>query len=116
MNVKDWIKTSAIPLEGKLSAHNAATYEKFITDYGIPIVLLFLALSDEMNIRDKTILGGMTGGIFNEVLIQELKLAAKSFIHRAVFACVDGWLCVRRQHDGAGTVWRKGPPACDYHR
>ena len=102
---------------GKLSVHDAATYEKFITDYGIPIVLLFLALSDEMITRDKTILGGMTGGIFNEVLIQEFKLAAKSFIHRrVVFACVDGWLCVRRQHDGAGTVWRKGAPACDYHR
>ena len=91
MDVKDWIKRSAIPLVGKLSGFNAGTYEKVITDYGIPIVLLFLDLSDEMNTRDRTIVGGKTGQIFNEVLIQELKAAAKSFVDRAVFVYVDGF-------------------------
>ena len=90
MNVKDWIKRSAIPLVGKLSGHNAGTYEKVITDYGIPIVMLFLDLSDEMNTKDKTIVGGKTGEIFNEVLIQELRIVAKSFVDRAVFVYVDG--------------------------
>ena len=86
-SLKEWILKSAVPLVGKLTGQNFGLYEKL----QIPMLLLFLDLTDEMNTdQPGRTVGGKSGGIFNEVLLEEFKAAAKEHTDRIAFVYLDG--------------------------
>lgn len=86
-NMKDWLLKQAIPLVGKMTPLNFGLYEKL----NIPMLLLFLDLREEMQSSSPgKIVGGKSGGILNEVLVEELRLAAREHIDRIAFVYLDG--------------------------
>lgn len=87
LGTKEWILKSAIPLVGKITGQNFGLYEKL----QIPMLMMFLDLSDERNSASPgKIVGGRSGGLFNEVLLEEFKLAAKEHVDRIAFVYLDG--------------------------
>jgi thiol-disulfide isomerase/thioredoxin len=86
-SMKDWLLKKAVPLVGKMTPTNFVLYEKL----NIPMLLLFLDLTDEYESSlPGKIVGGKSGGILNEILIEEMKQAAKEHIDRIVFVYLDG--------------------------
>lgn len=106
--IKEWVAKHAIPLVGKMTPQNFQLYEK----QGLPILMMFLDLTDERAVVTTTTpspaddasegstdsvsfvsaqhVGGKSGGIFNEVLIEELRIAAKEHRDRILFVYLDG--------------------------
>lgn len=86
-SMKDWLLKQAVPLIGKLTPLNFAFYEKL----NIPMLLLCLDLKEEMqSAQPGKVVGGKSGGILNEVLLDELRYAAKEHIGRIVMVYLDG--------------------------
>ena len=84
---KEWIIKNSIPLVAKMTPQNFGLYEKL----GIPILMMFLDLTDEMQSSNPgRLMGGRTGGILNELLVGEFKLAAKEHVDRIAFIYIDG--------------------------
>ncbi len=86
MGAKEWILKNAIPLVGKMTAQNFGLYDKL----GTPMLLLFLDLTDEAASSDPRIVGGRSGGLMNEVLLDEFRLAAREHVDRILFVYLDG--------------------------
>lgn len=87
--VKEWLLKKSIPLVGKITGANFGLYEKL----NIPMLLMFLDLTDaDHSSQPGKIVGGRSGNILNEILIEELKNAAKEHVDRIVFGYIDGTL------------------------
>ena len=85
--LKEWIIKNAIPLVGKLTAQNFRMYEKMT----IPMLIMFLDLTHEMaSSRPGHVVGGKTGGILNEHLLEEFRVVAKEHSDRIAFVYADG--------------------------
>jgi thiol-disulfide isomerase/thioredoxin len=83
--IQSWILKNAIPLVGKMTPQNFLMYEK----QGLPILMMFLDLTDELT-PQPGVVGGKSGGIYNEDLLEEFRLAAKEHQHRILFVYLDG--------------------------
>mmetsp|Transcript_36873 Transcript_36873/g.73380 ORF Transcript_36873/g.73380 Transcript_36873/m.73380 type:complete len:717 (+) Transcript_36873:43-2193(+) len=83
--IQAWILKNSIPLVGKMTPQNFLMYEK----QGLPILMMFLDLSDELTAQPGVI-GGKSGGIYNEELLEEYRLAAREHQHRILFVYLDG--------------------------
>lgn len=82
MNIKDWILHTSIPLVGKLHGANFALYEKL----NLPMLMLFLDLENEhLTTNSVRSVGGKSGGILNENLLEELRIAGLSLTHSLTF-------------------------------
>lgn len=82
-----WINNNAIPLVGKLTGNNFQLYEKI----ALPMLMLFLDLSNEdMTSSPGRIVGGKSGGILNEILLEELRYVAKEHHDKILFVYLDG--------------------------
>lgn len=85
--IKEWIETSAVPLVGKLTGTSFLTYEKL----GRPMLLMFLDLENEMSSNSPgRVVGGKSGEILNEALVQELRIVAKEHASTISFVYLDG--------------------------
>jgi Thioredoxin-like domain len=87
LNIKDWVLQNAIPLVGRLTGNNFPLYNKL----NLPMLMMFLNLEHE----DRTsspgrVVGGKSGGVFNELLLEEFRIAAKEHHHRITFVYLDG--------------------------
>ena len=80
--LQHWVETRSIPLVAKLDEQNFLLYERV----GLPMLLMFLDLADEQLSNSPGLVGGQTGGVLNEVLIQELRATAKEHVGRLFFA------------------------------
>ena len=84
-----WVDARSLPAVGRLTALNFARYEKLLR----PMLLLFLDLSGHASDDDGApFVGGRSGGLFNNDLVEELRAAQKdeSFRDRVAFAYIDG--------------------------
>jgi thioredoxin-like negative regulator of GroEL len=87
LNIEGWIIKNSIPLVGKLVGQNFAMYEKL----GLPMLLMFLDLEHEdASAQPGRIVGGKSGGILNEQLLQELRGVAKEHNSKISFVYLDG--------------------------
>eukprot|EP01038_Epipyxis_sp_PR26KG_P007679 gene7679-10449_t len=86
MGIKQWVAKKAIPLVGKMTPLNFGLYNKI----GLPMLLFFLDLTDETMTNDQHMVGGRSGDIFNEVLLQEFRMAAREHVDRILFVYLDG--------------------------
>lgn len=85
--VRGWIQRHSIPLVGKMTSQNFQLYEKL----GLPMLMMFLDLTDEMETSQPgKVVGGKSGEIFNEILLDEFKLVAKEHSERILFVYLDG--------------------------
>lgn len=84
--VEQWITNNAAPLVGKLTHLNFRIYEKMMK----PMLMLFMDLTNEHQTNDPKIVGGRSGGILNEVLIDEFRQVAKEHSDRIIFVYLDG--------------------------
>mmetsp|Transcript_5623 Transcript_5623/g.9247 ORF Transcript_5623/g.9247 Transcript_5623/m.9247 type:complete len:748 (-) Transcript_5623:127-2370(-) len=104
--IKSWVLKNALPLVGKMTGQNFLMYEKL----GLPMLMMFLDLSNEHAVVTSSTttatteegtrstsssstagyIGGKSGGIFNEELLDEFRLAAKEHRERVVFVYLDG--------------------------
>lgn len=85
--IQAWILKNAIPLVGKMTPLNFLMYEK----QGLPILMMFLDLTDERT-HQAGVVGGKSGGLHNEALLEEFRLAAREHQHRILFVYLDGVL------------------------
>jgi thiol-disulfide isomerase/thioredoxin len=84
-----WVVKNALPLVGKMTGQNFLMYEK----QGLPILMMFLDLTEETSgAATPGMVGGKSGGIHNELLLEEFRLAAKEHQHRVLFVYLDGVL------------------------
>jgi len=82
-----WINMNSVPLVGKMTVYNFRMYEKL----SHPILMLFLDLTNEFNsVEPGKVVGGKSGGILNEILIQEFKEVAKEHFEKISFVYLDG--------------------------
>ena len=87
LNIKDWILQSAMPLVGKLTHSNFPLYEK----RSLPMLMMFLDLEDEHQTWNPgRVIGGKSGGILNEHLLEEYRIVAKEHSDRISFVFLDG--------------------------
>ena len=87
LNIKDWIVQHSTPLVGKLTGNNFPMYEKL----NLPMLLMFLDLQNEhMTSSPGRVVGGKSGGILNEHLLEEFRAAAKEHSKRVAFVYLDG--------------------------
>ena len=87
--LKEWINRNAIPLIGKLTNSNFKLYEKIPN----PMLLLFLDLTEEHSVGSPGIMiGGRSGNILNENLLEEFRHVAKEHSDRITFVYLDGLL------------------------
>jgi len=83
----EWIKRQAVPTVGLLSNANFDLYAKI----GLPMLMMFLDLTHAHATSDPgRVVGGRSGGILNEMLLEEYRHAAKDHIGRLVFVYLDG--------------------------
>jgi thioredoxin-like negative regulator of GroEL len=86
-SMKEWLLKKAVPLVGKMTPLNFVLYEKL----NMPMLMMFLDLSEEMQSSTPgRIVGGRSGGILNEALLDELRAAAKEHVDRILFVYLDG--------------------------
>lgn len=83
--IQAWILKNSLPLVGKMTGNNFLMYEK----QGLPILMLFLDLTDE-HTGQAGFVGGKSGEIYNEMLLEEFRLAAKEHQHRILFVYLNG--------------------------
>ena len=58
---------------------------------GLPMLMMFLDLTHASSTSNPgRVVGGKTGGILNEILLEEFRAAAKEHIGRLVFVYLDG--------------------------
>lgn len=87
--LKEWINNNAIPLVGKMTHANFKLYEKIPN----PMLLLFLDLTHEAASLDPgKVVGGKSGKILNEVLLDEFRHVAKEHFEKISFVYLDGVL------------------------
>ena len=87
--LKEWINTNAIPLVGKLTHNNFKLYDKIPN----PMLMLFLDLSHELSTSNPgNVLGGKSGKILNENLMEEFRYVAKEHSEKITFVYLDGLL------------------------
>lgn len=87
MGVQQWIETKAVPLVGHLDGKNFLLYEKI----GLPMLMMFLDLRDaDSSTEPGVVIGGRSGNILNEILLQEFRATAKEHIGRISFVYLDG--------------------------
>jgi thiol-disulfide isomerase/thioredoxin len=86
--LKEWIMSHSIPLVGRMTPQNFLLYEKL----NKPMLLMFLNLTNEelYSRQPGRIIGGKSNGIMNEILIDELKAAAKEHAERLLCVYLDG--------------------------
>lgn len=88
--IKGWIERKSIPLVGKLTPESFRLYEKL----NLPMALLFLDLTHEdrvsTNLTDTHVVGGKSGGILNEMLLEEYRKVAAEYGDRVSFVYLDG--------------------------
>jgi thioredoxin-like negative regulator of GroEL len=83
--IQAWIIKNSIPLVGKMVPQNFLMYEK----QGLPILMMFLDLTEE-HTQQSGVVGGKSGGLWNEALLEEFRLAATEHQHRILFVYLDG--------------------------
>lgn len=87
LSLKDWVAFNAIPLVGKLTHQNFRSYEKIPR----PMLMLFLDLSNEhLSSNPGAVVGGKSGGILNELLLEEFRKVAKEHSDKFSFVYLDG--------------------------
>ena len=87
--IKGWISLNAIPLVGKLTSLNFRLYEKLPR----AMIMMFLDLTNEGQSEDPgRVVGGKSGGILNENLLDEFRKTAKEFKDKLSFVYLDGSL------------------------
>ena len=101
--LKEWINRNAIPLVGKLTNNNFKLYEKIPN----PMLMLFLDLSQEHSTSNPgQILGGKSGKILNENLMEEFRYVAKEHSEKITFVYLDGLLHEDRMKSlGKSIIW-----------
>ncbi|CAM9811061.1 unnamed protein product [Discosporangium mesarthrocarpum] len=85
-SLKDWIMKESLPLVGQLTNNNFAHYERM----HLPMLIMFLDLSDGTVPNSQATLRGKSGGVSNRDLVQELEEAAKEHRDRLIFLYADG--------------------------
>ena len=86
LNIKDWIQENSIPLVSHMLPSNFKLFETL----NLPMLLLFLNLDDkDKSSNPGVVVGGKSGGLLNEVLLDEFREAAKEHIGRIVFLYAD---------------------------
>jgi hypothetical protein len=86
IGVKGWITQQSIPLVGKLTGANFQLYEK----RDLPMLLMFLDLEHEKETTTPGVVGGKSGGVLNELLLDELREVAKEHREKISFVYVNG--------------------------
>ena len=87
--LKEWINNNAIPLVGKMTNSNFKLYEKIPN----PMLMLFLDLTHEAASLDPgKVVGGKSGKILNENLLDEFRHVAKEHSEKITFVYLDGVL------------------------
>ena len=87
LNIKDWILQASIPSVAKLTESNFALYEKL----NLPMLMMFLDLEHEdVTSQPGRVVGGKSGGILNEDLLEEFRAVAKEHRDRISFVYLDG--------------------------
>lgn len=84
--IREWIEAKTVPLVGRLEENNFIFYEKL----NRPMLLLFLDLSNESHANQVGIIGGRSGGLLNEALLQEFRATAKEYVGSISFVFLDG--------------------------
>lgn len=102
IGVKEWINNNAISLVGKLTNSNFKLYEKIPN----PMLMLFLDLSHEHLSRDPSkVIGGRSGKILNEDLMEEFRQVAKEHSSKITFVYLDGVLHEDRMKSLGEIMW-----------
>jgi Thioredoxin-like domain len=87
--LKEWINNNAIPLVGKMTNSNFKLYEKIPN----PMLMLFLDLTHEdASLDPGKVVGGKSGKILNENLLDEFRHVAKEHSEKITFVYLDGVL------------------------
>ena len=87
LGIGGWIARNSIPLVGKLTHDVFPLYEKV----GLPMLMMFLDLADEMKSSSPgRLAGGRSGGVPNEDLLRELRVVAKEHGEKIMFVYLDG--------------------------
>lgn len=87
MGIDNWILKNSVPLVAKMIPENFLMYEKL----GLPMLLLFLDLEYESrSMNPGVIIGGKSGGILNEDLLQEFRIVAAEHGESISFVYLDG--------------------------
>jgi hypothetical protein len=103
--LKGWINKNAIPLVGKMTSNNFKLYEKTSN----PMLMLFLDLTHETSTSNPNrIVGGKTGNILNENLLEELRHVAKEHSESITFVYLDGILHEDRMRTLGESEFRLG--------
>jgi len=85
--IAEWIHHKAVPTVGHLTGANFQLYEKT----GRPMLMLFLDMTHADATNDPSrVVGGRSGGILNEILLQEFREVAKDHLDRISFVYLDG--------------------------
>ena len=115
-SVADWIIRASVPLVDKLTGRNFGVYEQVKgvggrarlrvsastqgsrrppqtlppSQHGLPMLMLFLDLSSAHAPDELGNVGGKSGGLKNNVLLEELRTVAKEHHERISFVYADG--------------------------
>lgn len=84
-SLQQWVSVRSVPAVGLLTTTNFRLYEGI----GVPMVLLFLDLRDADKATGGAV-GGRSGGLLNEVLLDEFREVAKEHTGRLTFVYLDG--------------------------
>lgn len=84
--IQSWIVKNSLPLVGKMTGQNFLMYEK----QGLPILMMFLDLTDEQANAQPGFVSGKSGELYNELLLEEFRLAAREHQNRILFVYLDG--------------------------
>lgn len=86
-SIADWIRHKSVPTVGHLTPANFQLYEKT----GKPMLMLFLDMTNAAATSDPVrVVGGRSGGVLNEVLLEEFRAVAKEHVDRISFVYLDG--------------------------
>jgi len=85
-SLSEWISKEALPLVGRLAPSNFAQYERT----GMPMLMLFLDLSESHPPNPHGFIGGSSGKVSNDALLDEFRECAKEQRDRILHVYVDG--------------------------
>jgi thiol-disulfide isomerase/thioredoxin len=89
LNIRSWIQENSIPLVSEMGPANFKLFEQL----NLPMLLLFLNLDDkDKSSQPGAVVGGRSGGLLNEVLLDEFREAARDHAGRIVFLYADAGL------------------------
>lgn len=87
LGLSEWIISKSVALVGELTPRNFQVYNKI----NKPMLMLFLDLSEAGDASPgSNMVGGKSGAVLNEHLLEEMRLAALEFSDKILFVYADG--------------------------